>query len=51
MALLAGASEQLLPSLITKFDDSTKTTETPQTANTETTLPNSTGGSELTAIR
>jgi hypothetical protein len=43
MALLAGASERLLPSLIAKFDDSTKTTETPQTANTETTQPNSTG--------
>ncbi len=41
VTVLAGASERLLPSLIAKFDDSTKGTNTPQT--TETPKPNRTG--------
>ena len=41
-AILAGASERLLPSLIGKFDDATKAAESPQTAKTEATGPKST---------
>jgi hypothetical protein len=36
VTILAGASERLLPSLIANFDDSTKGTNTPQTAETDT---------------
>jgi hypothetical protein len=42
VALLAGTSERLLPSLIAKFDDSLKTTNAPRTAETETPKPNPT---------
>lgn len=44
-ALLAGTSERLLPSLIAKFDDSTKGTTGAQTTETETPEPNPTGKS------
>jgi hypothetical protein len=43
VTILAGASERLLPSLIAKFDDSTKATETPQSTKTDTPKPNQNG--------
>jgi hypothetical protein len=43
VALLAGTSERLLPSLITRFDDSTKGTPGAQSADSQTPKPNSTG--------
>lgn len=43
VTMLAGASERLLPSLIAKFDDSTKETHTAQTTQTETPKPNLNG--------
>jgi hypothetical protein len=42
VALLAGTSERLLPSLIARFDDSTKETTAAQTTKTETPKPNPT---------
>jgi hypothetical protein len=42
VALFSGASERLLPSLIARFDDSTKVTATPQPSETETPKPSPT---------
>jgi hypothetical protein len=42
LALLAGTSERLLPSLIARFDDSTKGTSGAQATETQTPKPNST---------
>ena len=42
VTILAGASERLLPSLIARFDDSTKGTAAAQTTKTETSKPNPT---------
>jgi hypothetical protein len=42
VALLSGTSERFLPSLITRFDDSTKETTATQTTKTETPKPNPT---------
>ena len=41
VTILAGASERLFPSFIAKFDDSTKSADTPQTAKSEAPEPNS----------
>ena len=43
VAIMAGASERLLPSLIGKFDDATKAVETPQTTKAEAAGPKPAG--------